>query len=185
MPAALQVLFVIAVLVALALGVAIVVWATRSLRYIPNNRVGIVEKLWSRSGSVQERPHRAAAARPASSRDVLRGGWHFLMPFQYRVHKMPLVTIPQGKIGYVFARDGQPLPPTQTLAAQRARRATSRTSAAFLRDGGQRARSARILREGTYAINLAQFVVHHRAARVYYLPLDRDEDERVQADGAT
>ena len=41
------------------------------------------------------------------------------MPFQYRVHQMPLVTIPQGKIGYVFARDGQPLPPTQTLASQR------------------------------------------------------------------
>ena len=41
------------------------------------------------------------------------------MPFQYRLHKMPLVTIPQGKIGYVFARDGQPLPPTQTLAEQR------------------------------------------------------------------
>ena len=47
---------------------------------------------------------------------MLRGGWHVLMPFQYRIHKMPLVTIPQGKIGYVFARDGQPLPPTQTLA---------------------------------------------------------------------
>jgi uncharacterized membrane protein YqiK len=49
--------------------------------------------------------------------DVLRGGWHLMPPFQYRVHKMPLVTIPQGKIGYVFARDGQPLPPTQTLAS--------------------------------------------------------------------
>jgi uncharacterized membrane protein YqiK len=34
---------------------------------------------------------------------VLRGGLHFLMPIQYRVHIMPLVTIPQGKIGYVFA----------------------------------------------------------------------------------
>jgi uncharacterized membrane protein YqiK len=38
---------------------------------------------------------------------VLRGGWHFLMPFQYRVHRVSLVTIPQGKIGYVFARDGR------------------------------------------------------------------------------
>lgn len=33
----------------------------------------------------------------------------------YRVHTSPLVTIPQGQIAYVFARDGQPLQPTQTL----------------------------------------------------------------------
>ena len=48
---------------------------------------------------------------------LLRGGWHVLRPFQYRIHKMPLVTIPQGRIGYVFARDGQPLPATQALAS--------------------------------------------------------------------
>ena len=29
----------------------------------------------------------------------------------------PLVTIPQGKIGYVYARDGKPLPPSQTLGS--------------------------------------------------------------------
>ena len=50
---------------------------------------------------------------------LLRGGLHYLLPLQYRVHVLPLVTIPQGKIGYVFARDGQPLPPSQTLAVER------------------------------------------------------------------
>ena len=39
-----------------------------TFRYIPNDRVGIVEKLWSPSGSVDERPHRARTARPAFSR---------------------------------------------------------------------------------------------------------------------
>ncbi len=48
--------------------------------------------------------------------DLLRGGLHFgFWRWQYRVHKVPLVTIPQGKIGYVYARDGEPLPPSQTL----------------------------------------------------------------------
>ena len=28
---------------------------------------------------------------------------------------VPLVTVPQGQIGYVYARDGVPLPPSQTL----------------------------------------------------------------------
>ncbi len=70
----------------------------------------------------------------------------------------PLVVVSEGKIGYVYARDGQPLPPTQTLG---------RTidcnhfqdAAAFLREGGQRGRQRAFLREGVYALNLAAFVV--------------------------
>ena len=88
----------------------------RSLVYIPNNRVGILEKLISGKGSVKSGLI-ALAGEAGFQPDVLRGGWHFLKPFQYRVHKMPLVTIPQGEIGYLFARDGQALPPTQALAA--------------------------------------------------------------------
>ena len=49
--------------------------------------------------------------------ELLRGGLHYLMPIQYVVHTTPLVTISQGKIGYVFARDGKPLEPMQVLAS--------------------------------------------------------------------
>ena len=39
--------------------------------------------------------------------ELLRGGVHFgYWRWQYRVHKTRLVTIAQGKIGYVYARDG-------------------------------------------------------------------------------
>ena len=86
------------------------------IRYIPNTRVGVVEKLVSGKGSV-EHGLIALDGEAGFQPQVLRGGWHFLTPFQYRVHRMPLVTIPQGRIGYVFARDGQDLPPTQTLAS--------------------------------------------------------------------
>ena len=105
------------------------------LRYIPNNRVGIVEKLVSGKGSVKT-GFIALNGEAGFQPDVLRGGWHVLTPLPYRVHHMPLVTIPQGKIGYVFARDGQPLPPTQTLAANAhgarfpGRRGIPRTAAA-------------------------------------------------------
>ena len=47
--------------------------------------------------------------------------------------------------------------------------------AAFLTHGGQRGPQRQILREGTYAINLAQFVVITEE-RVYYLPLSRDDE---------
>ena len=44
------------------------------------------------------------------------------------------------------------------------------------KNGGQRGPQRQILREGTYAINLVQFVVITEE-RVYYLPLSREEDQ--------
>src|SRR5260221_10545019 len=128
------------------------------VKVIPNNRVGIVEKIFSRKGSVKDgfiAVNGEAGYQPA----VLRGGWHLLPPFQYRVHLAPLVTIPQGQIGYVFARDGSPMHPTQTLADNIEGGKTFQSAEAFLRNGGQRGPQRAILREGTYAFNLAQFVI--------------------------
>src|SRR5713226_4214313 len=86
------------------------------LRYIPNSRVGIVEKLWSAKGSVEEGRIIALDEEAGYHVDLLRGGFHLrLWRWQYRIHKVALVTVPQGKIGYVYARDGQPLQPSQTL----------------------------------------------------------------------
>jgi uncharacterized membrane protein YqiK len=157
---------------ALALALLLVIWMTRSVRYIPNNRVGIVEKLWSRRGSV-EGGLIALGGEAGYQPAILRGGIHVFAPFQYRIHTVPLVTIPQGEIGYVFARDGQPLPATQTLA-HTPDEASFDDVAAFLRAGGQRGPQRRILREGTYAINLAEFVVI-TAGEVHALPLERSE----------
>jgi uncharacterized membrane protein YqiK len=145
-----------------------------AVRYIPNNRLGVLEKLWSTGGSVRE-GFIAQAGEAGFQPEVLRGGYHFFMPFQYRVHRAPLVTIPQGQIGYVFARDGQALPPTQSLA--------SNVSAddfqdvrAFLAKGGQKGPQRKILREGTYAINLAQFVVL-TSERTYAISMAPNEAE--------
>ncbi|HYV19685.1 MAG TPA: SPFH domain-containing protein [Verrucomicrobiae bacterium] len=156
------------VLVAALVPLVLSMW----IRYIPNTRVGIVEKLISGKGSVHSgliALNGEAGFQPL----ILRGGWHLLTPFQYRVHRMPLVTIPQGKIGYVFARDGQDLPPTQVLASNVEAR-NFQDVVGFLRGGGQKGPQRMILREGTYAINLAQFVVITED-QIYYLPLDRSE----------
>jgi uncharacterized membrane protein YqiK len=141
------------------------------LRYIPNNRIGVVEKLWSTGGSVKH-GFIALSGEAGFQPDVLRGGWHMLFPFQYRVHVMPLVTIPQGKIGYVFARDGATLPPTQALASNAA--ASDFTEVREFLRHGQRGPQRRVLREGTYALNLAQFVVLTESD-LHYLPLGSDE----------
>jgi uncharacterized membrane protein YqiK len=96
-------------------GMTILVLVLTSVRYIPNKRIGIVEKRFSRKGSVRTGLI-ALDGEAGFQPDVLRGGLHLRMPLQYRIHTMPLVTIPQGGIGYVFARDGEPLSATQALA---------------------------------------------------------------------
>src|SRR5215470_8072721 len=93
----------------------IVLRASGAVRYIPNSRIGVVEKLWSASGSVQ-RGLLAMRGEAGFQPDVLRGGFHFFMPLQYRVHICPMVSVTQGKIGYMFARDGRDLAAGQTLA---------------------------------------------------------------------
>ena len=136
------------------------------MRYIPNNRVGIVEKLWSPKGSIVEGRLIALNGEAGFQSDLLRGGVHFgLWRWQYRIHKVQLVTIPQGKIGYVYARDGIPLLPSQTIARV-VHCNNFQDARAFLGEGqeddgthGQRGRQRSILREGVYALNLALYVV--------------------------
>ena len=149
----------------------ILVIASNCIVYIPNEKIGIVEKNWSGRGSVQGgfiALNGEAGFQPA----VLRGGFHLFFPFQYRVHRHDLVTIQQGTLAYVFARDGLPMAPSQNLACNKA--ANDFTDVrSFLENGGQKGLQRKIMREGTYAINLAQFVVLTED-RVYALRLPGD-----------
>lgn len=167
----------LAVLVLIAIVAAVVL---SGARYIPNNRVGVVEKLWSKTGSVPEGRIIALDGEAGYQAELLRGGLHFgLWIWQYRIHKLGLVTVPQGKIGYVYARDGEPLPASQTLGRviecnnfQDAREFLSgrpaNTETGHDESNGQRGRQRAILREGVYALNLALFVVVTEE-RVYFL----------------
>ena len=145
------------------------------VRYIPNHRAGVVEKLFGRrtlAGGLI-----ALDGQTGFQPEVLRGGIHCFAPFQFRVHTLPLVTITQGTIGYIFARDGQSLRPDQALAAGGEK--DIQDARAFLRSGGQRGPQRHILREGTYAINLVLFMVITRD-QVFYLPLNRQEDAVIK-----
>jgi uncharacterized membrane protein YqiK len=163
--------FLLAALAAL-LGAVVLAFLTGAVRYIPNNRVGVVEKLWSPSGSLSG-GFIALSGEAGYQPDVLRGGWHFFVPLQYRVHSLPLVTIGQGRIGYVFARDGAMLGAAQSLASN-AVASDFEDTRGFLAKGGQRGPQRRLLREGTYAINLAQFAVFTDET-TYALPLDKGD----------
>jgi len=170
----------------LAFVVPLVLW-WMTVKVIPNDKVGVVEKLWSHSGSVVSGRIIAMNGEAGYQAELLRGGLHFgLWRWQYRVHVVPLVTIPQGQIGYVYARDGEPLPPSQTLGRevdcgnfQDARTFLTRTEDES--QHGQRGRQRMILREGVYAINPAAFVVmtENRAYTLTHL-LDAQESNSVK-----
>jgi uncharacterized membrane protein YqiK len=163
--------------VALAAVAVVVLVFLSGFTYIPNDRVGIVEKRFSPRGSLKSGLI-ALGGEAGFQPDVLRGGIHYLFPFQHRVHKVPLVTIPQGRIGYVFARDGKPLGATQTLASN-ATTHEFQDAAKFLLSGGQRGPQRLVLREGTYAFNLALFCVVTES-KVHHLSLAKDEDAMIR-----
>jgi uncharacterized membrane protein YqiK len=162
----------ILILSGLVLALVVVLVVLSGVRIIPNNRIGIVEKRFSMKGSVKSGLI-ALQGEAGYQPRVLRGGLHYLAPIQYVVHMAPLVTITQGKIGYVFARDGVQLAATQVLAAND-KVSNFEDVEEFLREGGQRGPQRRILREGTYAFNLVEFIVITEE-RVYSLPLSREE----------
>jgi uncharacterized membrane protein YqiK len=161
-------------------------WLT--VRVIPNDKVGVVEKLWSKDGSVTDGRIIALGDEAGYQATLLRGGLHFgYWRWQYRIHVAPLVTVPQGQIGYVYARDGLPLPPSQTLGRvvecanfQDARAFLERTGEEA--EHGQRGRQRSILREGVYAINPAAFIVMTENG-AYSLPhlLDAQEANAIKS----
>jgi uncharacterized membrane protein YqiK len=85
------------------------------------------------------------------------------------------------QIAYVFARDGKPLEPTQTLGKLIPESSNFQDTKAFLLSGGQRGPQRGIIREGTYAFNLAQFIIITKD-RTYYLPMgSRDEEPTINS----
>jgi uncharacterized membrane protein YqiK len=136
----------------------LLVFKILGLRVIGSNEVAAVEKWWSMKGSLKDSII-ALNGEAGYEPDVLRGGIHFKSALMYKIHKYPLITIPQGQIAYVFARDGKPLNPIQTLGKVIFEANNFQNVKGFLDSEGQRGPQRGILREGTYAINLAQFIV--------------------------
>jgi uncharacterized membrane protein YqiK len=165
----------------MTLAALVLLWLVATLtgvvRYIPNDRIGVVEKLWSGSGSVKL-GLLALNGEAGFQPDLRRGGFHFFTPLQFRVHILPMVSVTQGKIGYVFARDGVDLPAGQTLA-DNATVNNFLDVRAFLKGGGQKGPQRKILREGTHIINPALFVVMTEET-TYSMTMDATEREYYQ-----
>jgi len=155
---AIQSIVLLFIILCCVFGLYILVFQILGLRVISSNEVAVVEKWWSIRGSLKDSII-ALNGEAGYEPSLLRGGIHFRSVLMYKMHKYPLITIPQGQIAYIFARDGKPLAPTQTLGKVVNEANNFQDVKGFLQNGGQRGPQRGILREGTYAINLAQFVV--------------------------
>ena len=153
----------------------IIFLAIIGFRIIPNSKIAIVEKWWSPKGSLNEQII-ALNGEAGFQPQIIRGGIHFLTPLMYKVHICPLVTVPQGQIAYVFARDGKPLEPIQTLSKVIPEGSNFQNARNFLLNGGQKGPQRGIIREGTYAFNLAQFIIITEE-KIYYLPMGTKSEE--------
>lgn len=179
---------VVELVIALLIAVPLILKFLIGPRFIGNTEVGIVEKTW---GGGHLTGHIIALNNEAGFQpEVLRGGLHFKPGYRYRIHRVPLVTIHRGQVGYVFARDGQPLgrytqdgralvEAGQTLGHV-VNNGDFTDVRAWLKAGGQQGPQRAILREGTYAINLAQFVVISGPREIYYHPVGgKDENAQI------
>ncbi|MFL0195671.1 SPFH domain-containing protein [Clostridium sp. WILCCON 0269] len=149
---------------------------------IHSDEVGIEEKWWSLKGTLDKQII-ALNGESGFQPDLLRAGIYLRSPIMYHIHRAPLITIPQGKIAYVFARDGKSLDTTQTLGKVIKESDNFQDVRAFLANGGQKGPQRAILREGTYAINLAQFIVITEE-QVYSLVADTEYEQmkiKIQA----
>ena len=146
---------------------------------IGTDEVGIVEKWWSLKGSVPSDGLISLKGEAGYQPYVLRAGVHFKTPFKYKVKKVRLVTIPQGQIGYVFARSGESLSDGQTLGRVVNECKSFQDVVSFLNNGGQKGPQRQILREGTYAFNLAQFIIITKD-KVHSIFTSKDESAQIE-----
>jgi uncharacterized membrane protein YqiK len=88
--------------------------------------------------------------------EILGPGWHFgYYPFTYSVRVDRVITIPPGQVGFVTARDGQPLPTNEMFAPAWPSAQDMLNPVTFLAKGGRRGPQTTILTPGTYRYNTA------------------------------
>jgi uncharacterized membrane protein YqiK len=129
---------------------------------IPEDSIGIVNKKFVLLGSNRTLPGGAIIALHGEAglqADALAPGLHFgYWPWQYAITLREFVTIGEGYIGIVEARDGKPLSQGHVLA-RRVPCDSFQDARAFLTGGGERGPQIAIIPPGTFRINTALFSV--------------------------
>lgn len=129
---------------------------------VPEDQIALVNKRWVLLGKNRNLPTGKIIALNGEAgwqADTLAPGLHWMLwPWQYTVKIIPFVTIPQGQIGVVESRDGDPMVAGRILGRKTACD-SYQDARAFLAGKGQRGPQSAVIPPGTYRINLALFSV--------------------------
>lgn len=129
---------------------------------IPNDSIGIVNKRFVLFGKNRTLPDGAIIALNGEAgyqADTLAPGLHYwLWPWQYEVQLEEFVTVEEGNVGIVEAKDGTPLKDGHVLA-RRVECDSFQNARQFLAGGGERGPQMTVIPPGTYRINLSLFSI--------------------------
>jgi uncharacterized membrane protein YqiK len=147
------------ILVGFPIGVLLCVLSVLNpFHLIDENEVGLVEK---KIIGATLAPGQVVAARGEQGMQArtLAPGLHILPRPFYKVTRVPITTVPQGKIASVTSIDGQSLRSGQLLASTVPGHSSFQDGAAFLANNGQKGPQVEILAPGQYRINTRLFQV--------------------------
>lgn len=129
---------------------------------VPDNMIGLVTKKFVLWGAHKDLPPGKIVAlhgEAGDQVDTLASGVHYgLWPWQYTVHNQKFTIIPEGTIGVVESRDGEPLADGDIIG-KHVNCDMFQDARAFLEGGGQRGPQGMVIPEGSYRINTLLFKV--------------------------
>jgi uncharacterized membrane protein YqiK len=129
---------------------------------VPDNMIGLVTKkfvLWGAHKNLPPGKILALRGEAGDQVDTLASGVHYgLWPWQYFVKNEGLTIIPEGSIGVVESRDGEPLADGDIIG-KHVNCDTFQDARAYLEGGGQRGPQGMVIPEGSYRINKLLFKI--------------------------
>jgi regulator of protease activity HflC (stomatin/prohibitin superfamily) len=126
---------------------------------IPTDQTGVVTRLVGSALPAGNIVARGGEQGPQA--EILGPGWHFgYVPFLFQIDLAPVQIIPPGKLGFVTALDGKPLPTDETYAPPWSSAADMLDPITFLSKDGCRGPQTTVLTPGTYRYNPRLHQIH-------------------------
>ncbi len=97
---------------------------------------------------------------------ILPPGLYRVNPYLFKITKVGSIDIPNGRIGLVMARDGEPIPPGRLLGRRIEGHDNFQNGQKFLEAGGHKGPQIDIMLPGSYRINTKLFQVEIKDATV-------------------
>jgi len=136
----------------LLLAVLVLYIVYRSITIVRGTQIAFLERRWLGKKMPEGRVV-AMKNEVGMQARVLGPGMHFLVPFLYKVTKLPMTQIGENEVGLVESIDGSPVEPGKIFAKVVQGHNLFQDGEAFLKNGGQKGPQIQILPPGLYRIN--------------------------------